>query len=54
MSEEKILLALQLLLEGSSLRSAARITGVDGNTIMKALVIAGERCGRLLNERCVT
>jgi hypothetical protein len=25
-----------------------RITGVDGNTIMKALVLAGERCEKLM------
>lgn len=50
-SQEKAVLALQLLLEGSSIRSTERITGIDMNTIMKLLVLAGERCQRLLNER---
>jgi len=40
-SEEKTLLVLQLLLEGNSIRSTQRITGIDQNTIMKMLVLAG-------------
>lgn len=43
-SEEKALLALQLLLEGNSIRSTMRITGIDGNTITKMLKLAGEKC----------
>jgi hypothetical protein len=35
-------------LEGNSIRSTMRITGVDGNTIMKALVLAGERCEKVM------
>ena len=35
---KKALLALQLLLEGNSIRSAERITGLDKNTIKGALV----------------
>ncbi len=50
-SQEKAVLALQLLLEGSSIRSAERITGLDMNTIMKLLVLAGERCKKLLDEK---
>ena len=50
-SPEKAVLALQLLLEGSSIRSTERITGLDMNTIMKLLVLAGERCQKLLDER---
>jgi transposase-like protein/IS1 family transposase len=49
--EDKELLALQLLLEGNSLRSTERIVGIDRNTIMKLLVLAGERCAKLLTER---
>jgi transposase-like protein len=46
--EQKGLLALQLLLEGTSIRSAQRISGVHRNMIFKLLVIAGERCEALL------
>jgi transposase-like protein/IS1 family transposase len=44
----KVMLALQLLLEGNSIRSTSRITGLDQNTIMKALVLAGERCEKVM------
>jgi transposase-like protein/IS1 family transposase len=50
-AEDKALLALQLLLEGNSIRSTERITGIDRNTIMRLLVVAGEKCERLLNDR---
>jgi transposase-like protein/IS1 family transposase len=50
-SHEKAVLALQLLLEGSSIRSTERITGLDMNTIMKLLVLAGERCQALLDSK---
>jgi IS1 family transposase len=46
-------MALQLLLEGNSIRSTERITGMDRNTIMRALVLAGDRCERLMRERIV-
>ncbi|HJR61507.1 MAG TPA: IS1 family transposase [Vicinamibacterales bacterium] len=49
--EDKALLALQLLVEGNSIRSTERITGIDRNTIMRLLVLAGERCERLMTER---
>jgi transposase-like protein/IS1 family transposase len=52
-SEEKVLLALQLLLEGNSIRSTQRITGLDQNTIMKALVIAGQKCEELMGRLVV-
>ena len=41
---EKALLAVQLLLEGNSIRSTERISGLDRNTIMRVLVLAGEKC----------
>lgn len=47
-SEDKMILAIKLLLEGNSIRSTMRITGVDGNTIMKAMVLAGERCEKIM------
>src|SRR6266581_6954850 len=49
-SKDKALLALQLLVEGNSLRSTERITGIDRNTIMRLLVVAGERCDALLTK----
>jgi IS1 family transposase len=49
--EGKALLALQLLVEGNSIRSTERITGIDRNTIMRLLVVAGEKCERLLSDR---
>ena len=47
-SQDKAVLALQLLLEGNSIRSTERITGLDRNTIMSLLVKAGERCKTLM------
>src|ERR1700682_3914829 len=52
-SEEKMLLALQLLIEGNSIRSTMRITGIDGNTLTKALGLAGERCEKLMGRLIV-
>jgi transposase-like protein/IS1 family transposase len=48
---EKAVLCLQLLVEGNSIRSTERITGVNRNTILDLLVLAGEKCERLLNEK---
>jgi transposase-like protein/IS1 family transposase len=44
-------LAVQLLIEGNSIRSAERITKLDRNTIMRLLVLAGERCQSLMDSR---
>ena len=52
-SEDKVLLALQLLIEGNSIRSTMRITGLDGNTITKALILAGERCEKVVGRLIV-
>jgi IS1 family transposase len=46
--QQKVLFALNLLLEGNSIRSTMRLTDLDQNTIMKALVLAGERCERVM------
>jgi transposase-like protein/IS1 family transposase len=51
LDEDKALLCLSLLLEGSSLRSVQRITGVHKNTLMTLLCVAGERCERMMQER---
>lgn len=48
---DKALLCLTLLLEGNSIRSIERITGVHRDTTMALLLKAGERCERLLHKR---
>jgi transposase-like protein/IS1 family transposase len=48
---DKALLCLQLLVEGNSVRSIERLTGVHRDTILDLLVLAGEKCERLLSER---
>jgi transposase-like protein/IS1 family transposase len=53
LADEKALLALQLLIEGNSLRSTERITGVDINTLMKLLVRAGEKCEKVMGKLIV-
>jgi transposase-like protein/IS1 family transposase len=46
--QDRAVLALRLLLEGNSIRSTERITGLDRNTIMRLLLLAGERCQKLM------
>jgi len=48
---DKALLCLKLLVEGNSIRSTERITGVEKKTILSLLVLAGEKCERLLEEK---
>lgn len=50
---EKILMAVSMLLEGNSIRSTMRITGLDQNTIIKALTLAGEKAERVMAKRIV-
>jgi transposase-like protein/IS1 family transposase len=50
-SKDKVVLALLLLLEGNSIRSTMRVMGLDQNTIMKALTLAGEKAERVMAER---
>jgi transposase-like protein/IS1 family transposase len=42
---------LQLLLEGMSVRSVERVTNVHRDTILKLLVLAGERCEALMQSK---
>jgi hypothetical protein len=49
--KEKAEMVLKLLLEGMSVRSAERITGVHRDEILRLLVLAGERCQRLIDEK---
>jgi hypothetical protein len=50
-SIEKAETCLQLLLEGMSIRSIQRVTGPHQETVLDLLVLAGEKCERLMNER---
>jgi transposase-like protein/IS1 family transposase len=45
---EKAILAIRMLLEGSSVRSVERITELHRDTILKLLVVAGEKCEKLM------
>ena len=49
--EDKMLLCLSLLLEGNSIRSIERITGVTKQTLLNLLVLAGERCDEVMKQR---
>jgi len=49
---EKVEGVINLLVEGCSIRSIRRLTGIDQNTIMKILVFVGHRCQRLLENKC--
>src|SRR5258706_16431522 len=50
-SLDKAEMCLKLMLEGMSIRSIQRITGIHQETILNLLVIAGEKCERLMNEK---
>src|SRR5258706_11810261 len=52
-SEEKMLMAIKLLLEGNSIASTERVTGVDAGTITKALILAGDRCEKVMGRLIV-
>lgn len=45
---DKAVSVLTLLLEGMSVRSVERVTGVHRDTILRLLVFAGDRCRRLM------
>jgi IS1 family transposase len=51
LAEEKAISVLQHLVEGCSVRTTSRITGVHPRTILNLLSLAGERCEKLMNER---
>jgi transposase-like protein/IS1 family transposase len=48
---DKAIMCLKLLVEGNSIRSTERITGVEKKTIISLLLLAGEKCERLLEEK---
>ncbi len=47
---KEITAILRLLVEGMSVRSIERITGVHRDTILNVLVLVGERCERLMER----
>jgi transposase-like protein/IS1 family transposase len=50
-SEDAAIRALQCLLEGCSVRSTERLTGLNRNTILRLLELAGEHCQKLMDTR---
>jgi hypothetical protein len=48
--EAKRLAIVSALVEGNSIRSTERMTGVHRDTILRLLVSVGDACGRLLNQ----
>jgi transposase-like protein/IS1 family transposase len=49
----KAQMILRLLVEGNSVNSTKRITGVHHGTILKLLVLAGEKCEKLMGRLIV-
>jgi len=43
--------ALHCLIEGCSVRSTERLTGLHRDTILQLLVLAGQRCAQLMDEK---
>lgn len=50
LKKEKQLLCLRMLVEGSSIRSTERVSGVHRDTIMRLAIRFGERCETLLDR----
>lgn len=50
---EKAEMVLRLLLEGNSVSTVERITGVHHGTILKLLVLAGDKCERIMAQKIV-
>ncbi len=50
-SLDKAEMCLKLLLEGMSIRSVQRITGMHQETILNLITLAGERCEKLMRDR---
>lgn len=50
---EKAELVLKLLLEGNSVSSVVRLTDIQQKTILKLLVLAGEKCEKLMGRKIV-
>jgi IS1 family transposase len=50
-AEDKMILCLRMLLEGNSVRSTERLTGIHRDTIIDAMVALGEKCKTFLETR---
>jgi IS1 family transposase len=50
---EKALMALRLLVEGCSIRSIERTTELHRDTILRLLVMVGEKCNRIMGKLIV-
>lgn len=50
-SAEKRCAILRHLIEGSSVRSTARLCGTNNKTVLRHLVLAGEQCRRFLHQK---
>lgn len=51
LSAEKNLAVIAALVEGNSIRSISRMTGVDRDTINSLLLKAGERCEQIMDAK---
>ena len=51
LNTDKQIAVISALAEGSSIRSIERITGVHRDTIMRLLILAGERCTKLMDSQ---
>jgi transposase-like protein len=51
--EDRGLIAVRMLLEGNSIRSTERITGLHRDTILRLLVVCGERCEKIMGRLIV-
>jgi IS1 family transposase/transposase-like protein len=49
--ESKMLQAIKCLIEGCSIRSTERLTGLHRDTILQLLVLAGEKCRQVLDVK---
>lgn len=50
LSEDDLVQALRMILEGNSIRSTARLTGIDKDTIVRKVVEVGLKCKRFLSR----
>src|SRR5262249_26881225 len=46
----KMMLALRMVLEGNSIRATQRLTGIHRDTIIDAMVVAGEKCRAFMEK----
>jgi IS1 family transposase len=51
LSNDQKTTAIQALIEGNSIRSTERMTGIHRDTIMRLLVRTGDECQRFMNDR---